>query len=124
MNFILILGAFATATLMVIHQYNAKGHVVDLLLSVITYDGAIGLIFFAISVSISKVIATETTPSIMSLCVVPLIEIIGSIVLCFLLGLLLIALINLFKSRNNHAIMIIAFTLIWKHLLMVLEISL
>ena len=48
----------------------------------------------------------------MSLCVIPLIEIIGSIVLGFLLGLLLRALINFFKSRNNHVIMIIAFTLI------------
>lgn len=111
------LGAIATATapaatLMVIHQYKAKGPLVDLLLPVIALDDALGLIFFAISVSISKVIATGITPSIMSLCVIPLIEIIGSIVLGFLLGLLLRALINFFKSRNNHVIMIIAFTLI------------
>ena len=111
------LGAIATATapaatLMVIHQYKAKGPLVDLLLPVVALDDALGLIFFAISVSISKVIATGTTPSIMSLCVIPLIEIIGSIVLGFLLGLLLRVLINFFKSRNNHVIMIIAFTLI------------
>ena len=111
------LGAIATATapaatLMVIHQYKAKGPLVDLLLPVVALDDALGLIFFAISVSISKVIATGITPSIMSLCVIPLIEIIGSIVLGFLLGLLLRALINFFKSRNNHVIMIIAFTLI------------
>lgn len=111
------LGAIATATapaatLMVIHQYKAKGPLVDLLLPVVALDDALGLIFFAISVSISKVIATGTTPSIMSLCVIPLIEIIGSIVLGFLLGLLLRVLINFFKSRNNHVIIIIAFTLI------------
>lgn len=111
------LGAIATATapaatLMVIHQYKAKGPLVDLLLPVVALDDALGLIFFAISVSVSKVIATGTTPSIMSLCVIPLIEIIGSIVLGFLLGLLLRVLINFFKSRNNHVIMIIAFTLI------------
>lgn len=113
----LCLGAIATATapaatLMVIHQYKAKGPLVDLLLPVVALDDALGLIFFAISVSISKVIATGITPSIMSLCVIPLIEIFGSIVLGFLLGLLLRALINFFKSRNNHVIMIIAFTLI------------
>ena len=111
------LGAIATATapaatLMVIHQYKAKGPLVDLLLPVVALDDALGLIFFAISVSVSKVIATGTTPSIMSLCVIPLIEIVGSIVLGFLLGLLLRVLINFFKSRNNHVIMIIAFTLI------------
>jgi NhaP-type Na+/H+ or K+/H+ antiporter len=113
----IVLGAVATATapaatLMVIHQYKAKGPLVDLLLPVVALDDALGLIFFAISVSISKVIATGTAPSFMSLCVIPLIEIIGSIVLGFLLGLLLRVLINFFKSRNNHVIMIIAFTLI------------
>ena len=70
------LGAIATATapaatLMVIHQYNAKGPLVDLLLPVVALDEALGLIFFAISVSISKVIAAGITPSIMSLCVIP-----------------------------------------------------
>ncbi|MBO7209380.1 MAG: cation:proton antiporter, partial [Clostridia bacterium] len=53
------LGAIATATapaatLMVIHQYKAKGPLVDLLLPVVALDDAMGLIFFAISVSISK----------------------------------------------------------------------
>ena len=51
------LGAIATATapaatLMVIHQYKAKGPLVDLLLPVVALDDALGLIFFSISVSI------------------------------------------------------------------------
>ena len=113
----LCLGAIATATapaatLMVIHQYNAKGPLVDLLLPVVAFDDALGLIFFSLSVSISKVISLGITPSIMSLVVVPLIEIVGSIVIGLVLGILLRATINYFKSRNNHVIMLIAFTLI------------
>lgn len=113
----LCLGAIATATapaatLMVIHQYNAKGPLVDLLLPVVAFDDALGLIFFSLSVSISKVISLGITPSIMSLVVVPLIEIVGSIVIGLVLGLLLRGVINYFKSRNNHVIMLIAFTLI------------
>ena len=113
----LCLGAIATATapaatLMVIHQYNAKGPLVDLLLPVVAFDDALGLIFFSLSVSISKVISLGITPSIMSLAIVPLIEIVGSIALGLVLGLLLRATINYFKSRNNHVIMLIAFTLV------------
>ncbi len=111
------LGAIATATapaatLMVIYQYKAKGPLVDLLLPVVALDDAIGLIFFAISVSISRVIATNVAPTIITLLVIPLIEIIGSLLLGIVLGILLRATINFFKSRNNHVIMLIAFTLI------------
>ncbi len=111
------LGAIATATapaatLMIIHQYKAKGPLVDLLLPVVALDDAIGLIFFAISISISKVMVTGVTPNITSLILVPLIEIIGSLIAGIILGLLLRLIIHLFKSRNNHVINLIAFTLI------------
>lgn len=111
------LGAIATATapaatLMVIHQYNAKGPLVDLLLPVVALDDALGLIFFSISVSISKVISVGTVPTVFSLVAIPLIEIIGSLLLGIVLGLLLRVIIHYFKSRNNHVITLIAFTLI------------
>lgn len=113
----LCLGAIATATapaatLMVIHQYKAKGPLVDLLLPVVAFDDALGLIFFSISVSISKVIATGVSPSVISLLVTPLIEIVGSLLLGLILGYLLRKTINFFESRNNHVIMLIAFTLL------------
>lgn len=113
----LCLGAIATATapaatLMVIHQYKAKGPLVDLLLPVVAFDDALGLVFFSISVSISKVIATGVSPSVISLLVTPLIEIVGSLLLGLILGYLLRKTINFFESRNNHVIMLIAFTLL------------
>ena len=113
----LCLGAIATATapaatLMVIHQYKAKGPLVDLLLPVVAFDDALGLVFFSISVSMSKVIATGVSPSVISLLVTPLIEIVGSLLLGLILGYLLRKTINFFESRNNHVIMLIAFTLL------------
>ena len=111
------LGAIATATapaatLMVIHQYKAKGPLVDLLLPVVAFDDAIGLIVFAISVSISRLFVSNTGVDVMSLLVIPLINIFGSIALGFILGILLHYTIKYFKSRNNHMIIIIAFTLL------------
>ena len=113
----LCLGAIATATapaatLMVIHQYKAKGPLVDLLLPVVAFDDALGLILFSLSVSISKVIATGVTPDVFSLVALPSIEIFGSLLLGFALGFMMRFVIDFFKSRNNHVIMIIAFTLI------------
>ena len=111
------LGAIAmatapAATLMVIHQYKAKGPLVDLLLPVVALDDAIGLIFFSISVSIAKVVETGTTPDLVALALVPSIEVIGSLLLGLTFGVILRLLIDFFKSRNNHVIMIIAFTLL------------
>lgn len=111
------LGAIATATapaatLMVIHQYKAKGPLVDILLPVVAFDDAIGLIVYAISVSIAKVIVGGGNVSFISIGLIPLINIIGSIGVGFILGLLMNVMIKFFKSRNNHMIVIIAFTLL------------
>ncbi|MCH5171449.1 MAG: cation:proton antiporter [Erysipelotrichales bacterium] len=111
------LGAIATATapaatLMVIHQYKAKGPLVDILLPVVAFDDAIGLIVFAISVAISKVIATGSPITFTSIVLIPLIEIVGSLLIGFVLGAIMHIVIKFFKSRNNHAITIIAFTLL------------
>lgn len=111
------LGAVATATapaatLMVIHQYKAKGPLVDILLPVVAFDDAVGLIVFAISISISKVIVSGGNISIISILVIPLLNIVLSLAVGFLLGLLMHWMIKFFKSRNNHIIVIIAFTLL------------
>ncbi len=117
LNIALCLGAIATATapaatLMVIHQYKAKGPLVDILLPVVAFDDAIGLILFSISVAISKVIATGSELTFLSLVALPLIEIIGSLAIGFALGFLLHIFIKYFHNPNNHVTTIIAFTLL------------
>ena len=111
------LGAIATATapaatLMVIHQYKAKGELVDSLLPVVASDDAIGLVIFSVSVSIAKIFVSGAKVTILSLLVIPLIEIVGSLIVGAIYGFLMHILIKFFKSRNNHAIVIITFTLL------------
>lgn len=111
------LGAIATATapaatIMVINQYKAKGPLVDILLPVVAFDDAVGLIVFAISIAVSKVIVTGAPITFMSICILPLLEILGSMLLGFILGLLMHFVVRIFKSRDNHAITLIAFTLL------------
>ena len=111
------LGAIATATapaatLMVIHQYKARGALVDILLPVVAFYDAIGLIVFAISASIGKVIVSGEAISIVTIVLIPLLEIIGSLAVGFVLGFLMHMLMKFFRSRSNHIIVIIAFTLL------------
>lgn len=113
----LCLGAIATATapaatIMVINQYKAKGPLVDLLLPVVAFDDAVGLIVFAISIAISKVLITGSEITIVTLVLIPLLEIVGSLLLGLFLGWLMHIIIKFFKSRDNHSINIIAFTIL------------
>lgn len=104
-----ILGAIATATapaatLMVVRQYRAKGIVTDTLLPVVALDDAIGLVVFAISNSIALSLASGQAVTVMNLIVVPIVEILLSLVVGGLIGLLLSLVPRFFKSRDNRLI--------------------
>lgn len=107
------LGAVATATapaatLMVIKQYKARGPVTEILLPVVAFDDAIGLILFSISFAIAQVFAKQeagipgATISAYSLIVVPLLEILSSLVIGALIGFILSQCMKWFKSRANR----------------------
>jgi len=103
----LTLGAIATATapaatLMVVRQYKASGPVVNTLLPVVAFDDAIGLIVFAIMLSISKVVATDSTVTINAILFSPLLEILFSLLIGAALGALLALVMRFFKSRANR----------------------
>ncbi len=105
----LVLGAIATATapaatLMVVRQYKAKGVVTGTLLPVVALDDAIGLIVFAISNSIALSLASGESITVMSIAVIPLLEIISSLVVGMGIGALLSIVPRFFKSRDNRTI--------------------
>ena len=111
-SIILTLGAIAcatapAATLMVIRQYKARGPVVDTLVPVVAFDDAVALIAFAILFSLSKSLAGGTSVSPMEVLVVPLLEILISLGLGAVLGVLVSLGCKLFHSRANRSIMII-----------------
>lgn len=118
---ILTLGAVATATapaatLMVIKQYKARGPVTETLLPVVAFDDAVGLILFSISFSIAQIFAKQNAGiggagiSIKEVLVLPLLEIVISLVIGALIGLAISLAMKFFKSRANRLICMIAAT--------------
>ena len=100
------LGAIATATapaatLMVVRQYKAKGPLTNLLLPIVALDDAVGLIVFAVSFGISKTLVTGNIDMI-SIIVNPLIEIVASLLLGGVMGLILTQLEKLYNSGTNR----------------------
>jgi len=110
------LGAIASATapaatLMVVRQYKAKGELTDLLLPIVALDDAVGLVIFAISFGIAKVMVSGNI-SLAAIIVDPLLEILGSLLLGAFAGWLLTKLVKLFNSNTNRLGLTIAFLLL------------
>lgn len=108
---VLTLSAIASATapaatLMVIKQYKAKGSLVNTLLPVVALDDAAALILFAILFQLAKGLSTNEY-SIYNMIAKPLLEILISIGVGTILGIVIVLLNKLFKSRNNRLVLCI-----------------
>ena len=111
-----MLDAIATATapaatLMVVRQYKAKGPLTDILLPVVALDDAVGLIIFAISFGIAGSLQLGGT-SVLSIILNPLIEVILSLILGFVMGLLFTFCEKFFHSRSKRLAMSVTFVLL------------
>ena len=114
---ILLLSAIATATapaatLMVVRQYKARGPVTETLLPVVAFDDAIGLIVFAICFGIAKVLAGGGEITAKTIALLPLLEIVLSLSVGCVLGLVIALACKLFKSRANRLSVMIAVVLV------------
>ena len=112
----IILGAVATATapaatLMVVRQYKAKGPVTDILLPVVALDDAVGLVVFAISFGVAGAIHTGTVDPV-SMIVNPLIEVVLSLVLGTVMGLLFTLTERFFFSRSKRMAVQVTFVML------------
>jgi Kef-type K+ transport system membrane component KefB len=96
------------ATVMVIRQYKAKGPLTEMIYSVVALDDASGLVFFGIVVAIIKIITGQSTGSLAWLIILPIIEILASIILGVTLGLILTKMTHWFKGRGNRISIVIA----------------
>lgn len=108
----LTLGAIATATapaatLMVVRQYKANGPLTKLLLPIVALDDAVGLIVFAVSFGIAKTLVSGTV-DVISILVNPIIEIVCSLLLGAVMGVILTLLEKLFNSNTNRLNLTIA----------------
>ena len=113
---VLILGAVATATapaatLMVVRQYKADGPLTRLLLPIVALDDAVGLIVFAVSFGIAKAMLGGKF-DLISILVNPLLEIVLSLALGFVMGLLFSAAEKFFDSNSKRLSMSITFVIL------------
>ena len=112
----IVLASVATATapaatLMVVKQYKAKGPVTDVLLPVVALDDAVGLVVFAISFGIAKSLNTGTV-DVISIVVDPILEIVLSLLLGFVMGLLFTLCERYFHSRSKRMAVSVTFVML------------
>lgn len=96
------------ATVMVIRQYKARGPLTEMIYSVVAVDDASGLIFFGIITAIIRIITNQSQGAIGWLLILPVLEILASIVFGIMLGYLLKLFTQWFSSRGNRIAIVIA----------------
>ena len=111
----IVLGAVATATapaatLMVVKQYKAKGPVTDILLPVVALDDAVGLVVFAISFGIARSLGTGSINAT-SVILEPILEVVLSLALGFVMGLLFTLCEKYFHSRSKRMAVSVTFVM-------------
>lgn len=110
------LGAIAAATapaatLMVVRQYKANGPLTKLLLMVVAIDDAVGLVLFSVSFGIARALE-QGSISIVSVAVEPIVEIVLSLVLGTIAGMVLNQLERFFHSNSKRIALSVAFVLL------------
>ncbi len=111
----IVLGSVATATapaatLMVVKQYKAKGPVTDVLLPVVALDDAVGLVVFAVSFGVAKSISTGAV-DVLTVVLEPLLEVVFSLGLGFVMGLLFTLCEKYFHSRSKRMAVSVTFVM-------------
>lgn len=117
------LGAIASATapaatLMVVRQYKADGPLTRLLLLVVAIDDAVGLLLFSISFGVANALENGSI-SVMGVVVEPMLEIVLSLLLGAVIGLILDRVELFFHSRSKRMSISVAFVLLAVSLSMV-----
>ena len=112
----LTLGAIASATapaatLMVVKQYKADGPLTKLLMLVVAIDDAVGLLLFSASFGIATALE-QGSADIISVVVTPIVEIVLSLGLGAVMGIILDRLERFFHSRSKRMALSVAFVLL------------
>ncbi|MEW9095771.1 MAG: cation:proton antiporter [Clostridiaceae bacterium] len=96
------------ATMMVIRQYKAHGPLTKTILPVVAIDDAVGIMLFGLAMSLAKISIGSTSHSFLQMISGPIIEIFGSLLLGFLLGVILTFLANKSKSKEELLSIVLA----------------
>ena len=110
------LGAIASATapaatLMVVRQYKADGPLTRLLMLVVAIDDAVGLLLFSASFGIASALENGSI-SVIGVVVEPILEIVLSLGLGAVMGILMDQVEHMFHSRSKRMALSVAFVLL------------
>ena len=100
------------ATFMVVRQYKAKGPLTNYLLMAVTFDDAVGIVLFDISIVIMRVLLRGDAVSVGEMVLAPLREILLSGVAGAMVGLLMVGACRLFRSKSERLVLAIAAVLL------------
>ena len=112
----IVLGAVASATapaatLMVVRQYKSKGPLTDILLPIVALDDAVGLVLFAVSFGVAKALISGRV-DILSVVIEPILEVVLSLGLGYIMGILFTFFERFFHSRSKRLAMSVTFVLL------------
>lgn len=112
----IVLGAIASATapaatLMVVRQYKADGPLTRLLMLVVAIDDAVGLLLFSVSFGVAAALESGTV-NLLGVVVEPILEIVLSLGLGAVMGVLLDRLEIFFHSRSKRMTISVAFVML------------
>nr|WP_300004277.1 cation:proton antiporter [Tissierella sp.] len=116
LGFSLVIASIATATapagiVLVIRELRAKGPLVNTILPVVAIDDALGIMLFGLCLSIAKLTSGMGDITAFSLIFTPLLEIGGSLLLGFILGVLLSYLSRHSRSEDILLSVLVGFIL-------------
>jgi len=89
------------ATIMVIRQYKTYGPLTKTILPVVAIDDAMGIMIFGLAMSVAHIYIGGTDKSFLQMASQPVIEIVGSLILGFVLGALLTYIAKKSKSKEE-----------------------
>ncbi|HPE00173.1 MAG TPA: cation:proton antiporter, partial [Bacillota bacterium] len=112
-RFSLVLSAIAAATapaatLMVVRQYQAKGHLTETLISVVAIDDSVAVLLFGIFVAIANALNPVGNVSVVMQILHPIFEILISLGIGILIGVVLILGCIWFTGRGNRISLTVA----------------
>jgi Kef-type K+ transport system membrane component KefB len=99
------------ATFMVVQEYRAKGPLTNYLLMAVTFDDAVGIILFDISVVIMRIILRGGPPHVSEMILAPLREIGLSLLIGAVTGFIMVAMSRWFRSKSEHLLLAIMIVL-------------
>jgi Kef-type K+ transport system membrane component KefB len=93
------------ATFMVVQQYRAKGPLTNYLLMAVTFDDAVGIILFDISIVIMRIVLRGGALHVSEMILAPLREIGLSVLIGAVAGSLMVALTRWFRSKSEQLLL-------------------